>query len=121
MRHNAVFEQASLNFSHLDVSIDFARRIDSFQKTFWSKGFDSVALHGDKQQLLAGSCVYFWRVVSCCSFLAIFLPIYGIHLPIHHSLGGHIFATKTKQHCYNVGKNRPFRLLTFFQPQKSTE
>ena len=26
------------------------RRIDSFQKTFWSKGFDSVALHGDKQQ-----------------------------------------------------------------------
>ncbi|CAK9013073.1 DEAD-box ATP-dependent RNA helicase 40 [Durusdinium trenchii] len=26
------------------------RRIDSFQKTFWSKGFDSVALHGDKPQ-----------------------------------------------------------------------
>ncbi|CAE7893911.1 ddx17, partial [Symbiodinium necroappetens] len=26
------------------------RRIDSFQKTFWGKGFDSVALHGDKPQ-----------------------------------------------------------------------
>eukprot|EP00930_Biecheleria_cincta_P055408 TRINITY_DN4172_c0_g2_i3.p1 TRINITY_DN4172_c0_g2~~TRINITY_DN4172_c0_g2_i3.p1 ORF type:complete len:568 (+),score=166.69 TRINITY_DN4172_c0_g2_i3:45-1748(+) len=26
------------------------RRIESFQKTFWAKGFDSVALHGDKQQ-----------------------------------------------------------------------
>ncbi|CAJ1338327.1 unnamed protein product, partial [Effrenium voratum] len=26
------------------------RRIDGFQKTFWAKGFDSVALHGDKLQ-----------------------------------------------------------------------
>jgi len=26
------------------------RRIESFQKTFWAKGYDSVALHGDKQQ-----------------------------------------------------------------------
>ncbi|CAJ1422033.1 unnamed protein product [Effrenium voratum] len=26
------------------------RRIDGFQKTFWAKGFESVALHGDKLQ-----------------------------------------------------------------------
>ena len=108
------------NFSHLDVSIDSARRIDSFQKTFWSKGFDSVALHGDKQQLLAGSCVFLEG--GELLFLSIYISTYIWDSSTNTSFfWGHIFATKTKQHCYNVGKNRPFRFLTFFQPQKSTE
>ena len=95
----SIFEKKPPSNFAKPQSIDFARRIDSFQKTFWSKGFDSVALHGDKQQLLAGSC-FFW-MASCCSFLS----IYGIHLPIHHTLGffgGISFATK--QHA-SSGKN----------------
>lgn len=57
-KSHSIFEKKHpSNFAHPNRLI-FARRIDSFQKTFWSKGFDSVALHGDKQQLLAGSCFF---------------------------------------------------------------
>lgn len=93
------------------MSIDLTRRIDSFQKTFWSKGFDSVALHGDKQQLLAGS--FFLGGELLLLFTHIYIYIYRIyHLSTNTSLFQGIFLQQ-KQHIVQVRKTATW-IYTFW-------